>query len=83
MPLFHEAVLRAFRRHRQPVKLAREAYGEIADVDHLLNFAHALLQDFAHLHGDQASEVFFVFADTQRDLTHDLASDGRRYGAPF
>ena len=35
--------------HGEAVKLAREAHGEIGDVDHLLHFAQSFGQDLAHL----------------------------------
>ncbi len=42
---------------RQSVELARQADGEVAHVDHLLDFALALAADLAGLEGDQQAEV--------------------------
>ena len=39
----------ALRRHRAPVQLARQADGEVADVDHLLHLAEGLGADLARL----------------------------------
>jgi hypothetical protein len=41
MPGFHHPVAGAFGGDGQTVELAREADGEIADVDHFLDFAEA------------------------------------------
>ena len=47
VPLLHHPVLRALGGDGQAVELAREADGEVADVDHLLHFAFALGEDLA------------------------------------
>ena len=41
----------------QAVELARQADGEVADVDHLLHFAEALLRDLARLERDQRARA--------------------------
>ena len=57
MPLLVHAVLGPLGVHRQAVEHARLADGEVADVDHLLDFAIALGLDLAHLEADQAAEA--------------------------
>src|SRR5213075_2176208 len=45
MPLLHQTMVFSLRLNRQAVKHARLADGEIADVDHLLNFAFTFGND--------------------------------------
>ena len=49
-------------RHRAAVELARQADGEVADVDHLLDLAAGLGGDLADLEADQRGEVLLVLA---------------------
>ena len=53
MPGFHHAMAGAFRRDGQAVKLARQADRKVADVDHLLHFAQAFLQNLAAFQGNE------------------------------
>ena len=61
MPLLVHPVAGALGVHRKPVKLAGKPDGEVADVDHLLYFAHALCTNFAHLQRDKSAELGFLF----------------------
>ena len=72
-----------FAGHRQPVELARESHREVADVDHLLDFALALGADLAHFEGDQCAERLLFLAQTLSELAHDLATAGRGDLAPI
>src|SRR5450755_2638842 len=74
VPLFVHAVLGAFARHGEPVELARQADGEIGDVDHLLHFAFSFGQDLAHFERDQSTEIVFVQTQLVADFTNDLAA---------
>jgi hypothetical protein len=61
----------------EAVELARQADREVADVDHLLNFAKALLQDLAGLQADQPAERLLVLA---QHLAEQPTSSPRRGG---
>ena len=82
MPLLHHPVAGPLGGDRQAVELARQADGEVADVDHLLDLAQALGADLAGLDGDQRAEVGLVLAQQLAELTHELAADRRRHVAP-
>ena len=62
--------------------MAREADGEIRDVDHLLHFAFTLGQDFACFERDQGAKIVFETAQLIADLAHDLSALGGRQHAP-
>ncbi len=49
VPLLHHAMVRPLARDGQAVKLPRKSDSEVADVDHLLYFAKAFLDDLARL----------------------------------
>ncbi len=57
MPLLVHAMAGPLAVHGEAVELAREADGEIGDVDHLLHFAQALGQDLAHFERDQRAQI--------------------------
>ena len=69
--------------HGEAVKLAREADGEIGDIDHLLHFAQAFGQDLAHLERDQRAQFLLMGAQFVADFAHDLAALGSGHHAPF
>jgi hypothetical protein len=71
-----------FRGDGEAVELAREADGEIADVDHLLHLAQALLSDFSGFERDQLAERLLVGAEFLAEETHELAAARRRNAAP-
>src|SRR5579864_1370645 len=82
MPLLEHAVLGPLARHSEAVELSRQADGKIGDVDHLLDFAFSLSQDFAHFERHERSEVVFEMPQLVADLAHDLAPLGRRDQTP-
>ena len=57
VPLLEHPVVWALAGDREAVKLARQPDGEIAHVDHFLNFAFAFAPDLAGLDGDQQPEI--------------------------
>ena len=83
VPSLHHAVAGALGGHGQAVELARQAEGEIADVDHLLDFAQALLEDLAGLEGDQAPERILVRAQLLAEQAHQLAAPRGGHAAPL
>ncbi len=62
------------RGDRQAVELARQADGEVADVDHLLHFAEAFAGDLAGLDGDEAAQRLLVGAQLLAEQAHQLAA---------
>ncbi len=62
VPGFHHAMLAAFGGDRQAVDLARQADGEIADVDHFLHFAKAFGGHLADFERDELAEIGLVGA---------------------
>ena len=75
-------MVRTFRRDRQAVELARQADGEIADVDHLLDLAEALRQDLARLDRHEHGEVVLVRPELLAELADDGAALWARHRAP-
>ena len=82
MPGLHHAVARPLRGDGEAVELAREADGEVADVDHLLHLALALLQDLAGLDGDELAERRLGRAQLLAEQADQLAAPRRRHLAP-
>ena len=62
MPLLVHPVPRPLGVHGEAVELAREPDAEVADVDHLLDFALSLGADLSHLEGDQVPEGLLELA---------------------
>ncbi len=83
MPLLEHPVVRPLGLHRVAVQLAREPYREVADVDHLLDFALSLSDDLSHFQADQLTEFMLVFAELVADLANDLAAPGSGHLAPL
>ena len=52
-------MIRALAGDGKAIELARKTDGEVADVDHLLDLAEALLDDLAALDRDEARQRFF------------------------
>jgi hypothetical protein len=82
VPLLIHAVARALGVHGQPVELAREAHGEVADVDHLLHFAQPFGANLAHLQRDQLAQRLLVRAQEVAQVAHDFAALGCGDRAP-
>jgi len=74
--LFHHAMGGAFGGDGQAVKLAGEADGEVADVDHFLDLAKGFLVDFADLESDQFRKCGFALAKFYSKSSHQFAALG-------
>ena len=82
MPRLHHAVVGALGGDGQAVELARQADGEVADVDHLLDFAEPLRHDLAGLEGHQPAEIVLGGAQFLAEQAYELAAPRRRHRAP-
>ena len=78
MPLFKQAMLRSFTRHRKAIKLPRQTDGEVAHVDHLLNFTFTLAADFSRFQRDEETQILLMLPQRQSNLAHNLAALRRR-----
>src|SRR5438552_2539545 len=83
MPLLHQTMVFSLRLNRQAVKHARLADGEIADVDHLLNFAFTFGNDLAGLESDELTKLMFQLAQPISESANGVAADGARCSSPF
>jgi len=82
MPSLHHPVVGALGRDGAAIELARQSDREVADVDHLLDFAEALRDDFAGLDGHEPAEVALGGAQFLCEDAHELPATRRRNGAP-
>ena len=82
MPGLAHGVAGPLAGHGQAVELARQADREVADVDHLLHLAEALLQDLAGLQRDQTAERRLVSAQFLAEQADQLAAAGGGGVAP-
>ena len=82
MPGLGHAVARTLRGDGEAVQLARETHGEVADVDHLLNFAQALGDDLANFEGHQRTQGLLRGAQFLSQQAYELAPSRRRDLAP-
>ncbi|MDT4814485.1 hypothetical protein FQZ97_474890 [compost metagenome] len=82
MPGFHHAVAGAFGGDRQAIQLARQAHGEVANVDHFLHFAFAFRDDLAGFQADQAAQLALVLAQDFPEQAHQFAAARRGDIAP-
>src|SRR6185437_1550386 len=82
VPRLHHAMAGPLGGDGEAVELAREADSEIADIDHLLHFAEAFLQDLAGLDRDETAELGLVRAQGLAEAAHQLAAPWRRHTAP-
>src|SRR6266545_3638011 len=83
MPLLHQPVTRSFRLNCQPIKHARLADREVADIYHLLNFAFPFSDDLTSLERDQLAELVFQFAQCVTQATNGLTAHRTRSRTPF
>ena len=83
VPILGHPVPGSFRGHCQSIELPGQADGEIADVDHFLDFAETLRMDLAGLEGYQRTECALVPAQFLAEETNQLASPRGRYPTPF
>ena len=74
MPRLGQAVARALGGDRAAVELAREPDREVADVDHLLHLAKALLLDLPDLERDERAERLLLAAQLLAEQPHELAA---------
>ena len=79
MPLLHHPVVGPLAGDGQAVELARQADREVADVDHLLDFAEALLDDLAGFERDQLGEHRLGLAQLLAEQADQLAAARRRH----
>jgi len=77
MPGLEHPVPRALGRDRTAEELPREPDREIADVDHLLYLAEALLGDLPGLERDQRAERLLLLAQLFAEQADELAATGR------
>ena len=82
VPGFTHVVARALGSDGQAVQLARQANGEVADVDHFLHFAQAFLGDLAGFDRNQLAEVGLVLTQHLAEQAHQLATARGRHAAP-
>src|SRR6266851_8645041 len=82
MPGFEHPVSRPFACDRPPIELPRQPDREVADVDHLLHFALALLEDLARLDRHQAAERLLVLTQLLGKEPHQFAPARRRNTTP-
>ena len=83
MPLLHQTMVFSLRLNRQAVKHARLADGEIADVDHLLNFAFTFGNDLAGLESDELTKLMFQLAQRISEAANSIATDRAGRSSPF
>src|SRR5437667_2045499 len=83
MPLLHQTMVFSLRLNRQAVKHARLADGEIADVDHLLNFAFTFGNDLAGLESDELTKLMFQLAERISETANSIATDRAGRSSPF
>ena len=76
VPGLHHAVVGALGGDGEAGELAREAGGEGADVDHLLDFAEAFGEDLAGFEGDEAAEGVDVGAELFAEEADEFAAFG-------
>ena len=60
MPLLGQAVPRPLAGDRQAVELPAQSHGEVAHVDHFLDFAQGLLGDLSHFPTYQCRQIGLV-----------------------
>ena len=82
MPGLRQPVARALGGDRAAVQLSREPDREVADVDHLLDLAEALLGDLPDLERDERAERLLLAAELLAEQADELAATRRRHLAP-
>jgi hypothetical protein len=82
VPRLPHRVPGALRGDGEAVELAGHADGEVADVDHLLDLAEALLADLPALEGHEGAERVLRRAQLLAQQADELAPAGRRHVAP-
>ena len=82
MPLLDHPVVGPLAGDGQAIKLARQADREVADVDHLLDFAEAFLDDLAGLQRHQPGQRLLGGAQFLAKQPNQFAAARRRNHAP-
>ena len=82
VPGLEHAVAGPLGGDRAAEELAREADREVADVDHLLHLAEALLRDLAGLERDERAERLLLAPQLLAEQPHELAAARRGHVAP-
>src|SRR4051794_28219667 len=82
MPGLHHPVTGPLGGDGEAVKLARQADGEVANVDHLLDLAEPFLEDLPGLEADEPAERLLLLPQDFAEEPHELAAAGRRNIAP-
>src|SRR5437773_1975951 len=72
-----------FRGNRQPIKLARKADSEIANIDHLLHFAFAFDKNLSRFERHKPRKVAFKFAQRIPEPPDRFAANRRGNSPPF
>src|SRR5260370_10285212 len=83
MPLAHQTMVRPLGLNRETVKHARLADSEIADVNHLLNFAFTFGNDLAGLESDELTKLMFQLAQRISESANGIATDRAGRSSPF
>ena len=83
MPGLHHPVAGALGGDRQSIELPRQAEGEVADIDHFLNFTLALFEDLRVLQRHQFAKLVLVRPKDLAEQSDQLAPLGRRHAPPF
>src|ERR1700733_14501728 len=74
MPGLRHAMFVALGGNRQAVELAGKPHSEVANVDHLLDFAEAFRLDLAGLNGNEPAERALVGAKFFAKQPHEFAA---------
>ncbi|MNP10340.1 hypothetical protein D3C76_1024850 [compost metagenome] len=82
VPGFTHMVARALRSDGQAIELARQAHGEIADIDHFLHFTQAFLGDLAGFEGNQFAQLSLVLTQDFTEQANQLTATRCRHIAP-
>jgi hypothetical protein len=82
VPLLHHPVSGTFRSHCQPIKLTGKADGEIAYIDHLLDFAVPFRSNLPHFQANEITQWFLQFAQRIAQIADDFAPFGRGNHSP-
>ncbi len=82
VPDLHHPVVRPLGGDGEPVQLPRQADGEVADVDHLLDLAEALREDFSRLERHQPAEIVLWARNSSASSRTSSPRRGPRHPAP-
>jgi len=82
MPRLAHVMERALAHRGQAIELARKASGEIADINHFLDFAESFGNDFAGFERDQTAEFGLGLAQFLAEQSNEFAPARRGNGSP-